>query len=126
MLLDIGLPTLNGIEVSRRIRKLCPGSRIILLSQEASADLAQEAFRLGAMGYVVKVHAGDELLASIEAVCQGKQFVSRGLSGHQFFPQQLLPSPVSGKVESAHHHRVQFYVDDEAFLSVLRVSSKLA
>jgi DNA-binding NarL/FixJ family response regulator len=119
IVLDIGLPSLNGIEVARRIRKLCPGSRIILLSQEASADLAQEAFRLGAMGYVVKAHAGHELLASIEAVRQGKQFVSKGLSGHQLFQQQGLPSPASGKVESAHHHRVQFYVDDEAFLSGL-------
>jgi DNA-binding NarL/FixJ family response regulator len=108
IVLDIGLPTLNGIEVARRIRKLCPGCRIILLSQEASADLAREAFRLGAMGYVVKAHAGSELLAAIEAVSQGRQFVSKGLSGHQLFQQQ---------VESAHRHRVQFYVDDEAFLS---------
>ncbi len=115
MVLDIGLPTLNGIEVARRTRKLCPGCRIILMSQEASADLAREAFRLGAMGYVVKAHAGSELLASIEAVCQGRRFVSNGLPGHQ----QVLPSPVSGEVESTHRHRVQFYVDDEAFLSGL-------
>jgi hypothetical protein len=60
------------------------------------------------MGYVVKAHAGSELLAAIEAVSQGRQFVSKGLSGHQLFQQQ---------VERAHRHRVQFYVDDEAFLS---------
>ena len=117
MVLDIGLPTLNGIEVARRTRKLCPGCRIILMSQEASADLAREAFRLGAMGYVVKAHAGVELLASIEAVRQGRQFVSKGLPGHQHFQQH--PSPVSGKVESTHRHRVQFYVEDEALLSGL-------
>jgi DNA-binding NarL/FixJ family response regulator len=113
MVLDIGLPTLNGIQVARRARKLCPGCKIILMSQEASADLAQEAFRLGAMGYVVKARAGSELLASIEAVCQGRQFVSKGLQGHQPFQQH------SGKVESTHRHRAQFYVDDEAFLSSL-------
>lgn len=113
MVLDIGLPTLNGIEVARRTRKLCPGCRIILMSQEASADLAQEAFRLGAMGYVVKAHAGAELLAAIESVRQGRQFVSKGLQ------QQVLPSPLSGKVGSTHRHRVHFYVDDEAFLSGL-------
>jgi DNA-binding NarL/FixJ family response regulator len=113
MVLDIGLPTLNGIEVARRTRKLCPGCRIILMSQEASADLAQEAFRLGAMGYVVKAHAGAELLAAIEAVRQGRQFVSKGLQ------QRVLPSPLSGKVDSTHRHRVHFYVDDEAFLSGL-------
>src|ERR1700733_13725139 len=113
MVLDIGLPTLNGIEVARRTRKLCPECRIILMSQEASADLAQEAFRLGAMGYVVKAHAASELLASIEAVRQGTRFVSRGLPGHQ----QLLLSQVSGSVESTHRHTAKFYVDDEAFLS---------
>ena len=43
IVLDIGLPTLNGIEVARRIRKLCPECRILFLSQESSADVAQEA-----------------------------------------------------------------------------------
>jgi DNA-binding NarL/FixJ family response regulator len=119
MVLDIGLPSLNGIEVARRTRKLCPACRIILMSQEASADLAQEAFRLGAMGYVVKAHAGVELLASIEAVCQGRQFVSKRLQDHRPLQQQVLPSPASGKVESTHRHRVQFFIDDEAFLAGL-------
>ena len=81
-MLDIGLPTLNGIEVARRIRKLCPECKILFMSQESSADVAQEAFSLGAMGYVVKAHAGSELLAAVEAVCQGRRFVSKGLSGH--------------------------------------------
>ena len=79
IVLDIGLPTLNGIEVARRIRKLCPECKILFMSQESSAAVAQEAFSLGALGYVVKTHAGRELLAAVEAVCQGKQFVGRGL-----------------------------------------------
>src|SRR5215467_4516851 len=52
--LDIGLPTLNGIEVARRIRALCPQSKILFMSQEASADVVQEALATGARGYVVK------------------------------------------------------------------------
>jgi DNA-binding NarL/FixJ family response regulator len=81
IVLDIGLPTLNGIEVARRICKLCPECKILFMSQESSAEVAQEAFSVGALGYVVKAHAGRELLAAVEAVCQGKQFVSKGLSG---------------------------------------------
>jgi len=54
IVLDIGLPTLNGIEVARRIRKLSPESRILVLSQESSADVVQEALSLGVLGYVVK------------------------------------------------------------------------
>ena len=81
ILLDIGLPKLNGIQAARQIRKLAPSSRILFLSQESSADVLQEALDLGAMGYVVKAYAGSELLAAVESVCQGRRFVSVGLSG---------------------------------------------
>jgi DNA-binding NarL/FixJ family response regulator len=81
ILLDIGLPKLNGIQAARQIRKLAPSSKILFLSQESSADVVQEALDLGAMGYVVKTYAGSELLAAVEAVCQGRRFVSAGLSG---------------------------------------------
>jgi DNA-binding NarL/FixJ family response regulator len=82
ILLDIGLPSLNGIEAARRIRKVSSKSKIIFVSQESSADVAQEAFSSGAMGYVVKAHAGSELLAAVDAVRRGSQFISSGLSGH--------------------------------------------
>jgi DNA-binding NarL/FixJ family response regulator len=76
ILLDIGLPTLNGIEAARQIRKLAPESKIIFLTQESSADVVQEALGLGAWGYVVKTRAGSNLLAAVEAVLMEKQFVS--------------------------------------------------
>ena len=130
IVLDIGLPTLSGMEVARRIRKLCPTCKILFMSQEASVDVAREAFRLGALGYVVKAHAGSELLASVDAVCEGKPFVSRGLSGHPWaragdaqdrghlFPREVLP-PIPAKAEVTHSHEVQFYADEAAFLSGL-------
>ena len=83
ILLDIGLPRLNGIEAARRIGELVPNARIIFLTQESSPDLVREAFSLGAWGYVVKVLAGDELLSAVESVMQGKQFCSNGLDGHR-------------------------------------------
>jgi len=82
IVLDIGLPTLNGIEVARRIRKFSPNSKILFVSQDFSADVVQEALSLGALGYVLKTHAASELLTAVEVVCQGNQFVSFGLSGH--------------------------------------------
>jgi len=128
IVLDIGLDTLNGIEAARRIRKLCPQCKILFVTQESSADVAQEAFSVGAMGYVVKAHAGGELLAALEEVCQGRQFVSRGLPGHswasaadaqapdQLLRQDVLPSLAPGKGEIVRGHEVQFYSDDESFL----------
>jgi DNA-binding NarL/FixJ family response regulator len=80
ILLDIGLPNLNGIEAARRIRKLSPQSKILFVSQESSADVIEEALSLGAMGYVIKAHAGSELLVAMEAVREGRQFVGSGAS----------------------------------------------
>jgi DNA-binding NarL/FixJ family response regulator len=76
ILLDIGLPTLNGIEAARRIREVSSESKIIFVSQESSSDVQQEAFSLGAWGYVVKTRVGNDLLAAVDAVLLGKHFVS--------------------------------------------------
>jgi DNA-binding NarL/FixJ family response regulator len=75
ILLDIGLPTLNGIEAARRILTLAPESKIIFLSQETSTDIVQEAMRLGAWGYILKTRARSNLLQAIDAVLSGKRFV---------------------------------------------------
>jgi DNA-binding NarL/FixJ family response regulator len=76
VLMDIGLPSLNGIEAARQIGKLVPEAKIVFLSQESSADMVQEAFSLGAWGYVVKIRAGRDVLAAVDAVILGKRFVS--------------------------------------------------
>jgi DNA-binding NarL/FixJ family response regulator len=77
ILMDIGLPVLNGIEAARRIINLSPQSKIIFLTQESSADVVQEALNVGARGYVLKSKAASELLPAVEAVIMEKQFVSR-------------------------------------------------
>jgi DNA-binding NarL/FixJ family response regulator len=79
ILLDIGLPSLNGVEAAREIRRLSSESKIIFLSQESSADVVQEALSLGAQGYVVKIKAGSELLTAMEEVFLGKTFVSSSI-----------------------------------------------
>ncbi len=81
ILLDIGLPNLSGIDAARQIRKLAPEARIIFVTQESGEHFVQEAFRIGAMGYVVKRAAARNLLPAVDAVLDGKQFVSSVLSG---------------------------------------------
>jgi len=80
ILLDIGLPILNGIEAARQIRELGLQSKIIFVTQENSAEAVQEAILLGASAYVVKAMAGSELLKAIDLVLQGKQFIGTGLA----------------------------------------------
>lgn len=113
ILLDIGLPTLNGIEAARRIRKLSPESRILFLSQESSADVVQEALNLGALGYVAKAQAGSELLPAVDAVLRGMQFVSRRLSSHNF-ANAAEATDAQGSDRLC--HGVQFYSEDASFL----------
>jgi DNA-binding NarL/FixJ family response regulator len=76
ILLDIGLPTINGIEAARQIRKLSPESKIVFLSQETSAEIVEEAVSTGAWGYVAKTNATSQLLAVVEAVVSGTRFVN--------------------------------------------------
>ena len=75
ILLDIGLPTLNGIEAARRIRKLSPNSKILFFTQNCSFEIAQGALKTGATGYLLKSDATD-LSWAVETVLRGEQFVS--------------------------------------------------
>ena len=83
ILMDIGLPGLNGIEAARRIRGLVPNSKIIFLTQESSREVVQEAINLGAFGYVLKSEAESDLLKAVEAVLQGNPFFGSGVNGHR-------------------------------------------
>ena len=82
ILLDIGLPTISGIEAARRIREVSPASKILFVSENRSPEIAEEALNTGAGGYVLKSDAASELLPAIKAVLEGKRFVSARLAGH--------------------------------------------
>jgi DNA-binding NarL/FixJ family response regulator len=117
IVLDIGLPSLNGIEVARRVRKSSPKSKMLFVSQESSDDVVQEALRTGAHGYVVKTDAGSELLEAVDAVLRGGQFVGRRFSGHDFvgasdarasqeFRANGIFGPLQQNIENTRHHEV--------------------
>src|SRR5206468_510390 len=61
ILLDVGLPGLNGIDAARRIRELAPSARIIFVSQECSREVVEEALGTGASGYILKARAAQDL-----------------------------------------------------------------
>jgi len=79
--LDIQLPTLNGIEAARHIRKLSPDSRILFLTNEMGPNVLQAALETGAEGVLQKADLNDELFTAIQSVLAGTRFISRGCRG---------------------------------------------
>jgi DNA-binding NarL/FixJ family response regulator len=108
ILLDIGLPHLNGIEVARRVRNLAPHAKILFLSQDASPDVVREALSQGALGYVHKPRAQTDLLPAIKAVLAGRRFLGRGLE----FSEET-------DTHAAHRHEILFCSDDAAVVDGL-------
>ena len=85
ILLDIGLPGLNGIMVARQILTVSTRSKIVFLTQESSPDVVQAALDTGAHGYVVKVDAGADLLKAVSAVREGNRFLSASVPARDLF-----------------------------------------
>jgi len=108
IVLDVGLPNVNGIEAARQIRQLSPSSKIVFLSQNNDLNVVRAALGTGAQGYVYKMDVRRDFLPAIEAVLRGKQFVSSSLKGHDFTDTSVE--------KAAHRHEVQFYSDDALLL----------
>lgn len=75
VLLDVGLPDGNGLEVGKQICGVAPSAKIVFLSAWADRDVVQSALRNGAKGYVLKSDAPKELLPAITVVLNGGTFV---------------------------------------------------
>lgn len=80
-IMDLVLPTLNGIEATRRIVQEHPQARVVVLSASKSAEHVHRALRAGACGYVLKSAVAAELVAALEAAMAGRQFVSSAVQG---------------------------------------------
>jgi DNA-binding NarL/FixJ family response regulator len=76
VVLDIGMPGLNGLEAGREIKRRRPSTKIVFLTMNEDPDMAAEAFRLGASGFVLKRSAVSELIKAIGEVVQGRSYVT--------------------------------------------------
>jgi DNA-binding NarL/FixJ family response regulator len=76
ILTDIAMPGLNGIDAIGRIKEQQPRCKIVVLTMHDDAQLAAQAFRLGASGYVLKSSPGEELITAIQEVGQGRAYLS--------------------------------------------------
>ena len=79
VLLDIGLPSIDGIAAARLMRRVAPDAKILFLTENRHSDIAEAAFQAGGHGYVVKSDSAHDLLIAMGAVLKGEKFVSRTL-----------------------------------------------
>jgi DNA-binding NarL/FixJ family response regulator len=105
ILLDVGLPTLSGIQVAERILASKPMQRILFISEHRS--LAEGALATGARGYIIKSDAALELMPAMEAIVQGRRYVGASAG---------MPALAAG-TEHVHRHDAGFYADEASLLN---------
>lgn len=97
IVLDIGMPLLNGLEAGRQIKRRLREVKLVFLTMHEDADLAADAFRSGASAYLLKRSAASELVTAIREVMQGRSYVTplitAGLVGSLLNVDEQKPAP---------------------------------
>src|SRR5215472_9674961 len=89
--LDLRMPILNGIEVTREARKLAPSPAIVICSVESDPDIIEAAKRAGALGYVLKLHANRDLITAVKSVAHGKSFPPHNRANNMNIAELFVP-----------------------------------
>src|SRR6185503_18261569 len=91
VIVDVAMPLLNGLDAAQQAKELLPSVKLIFLTMNHDADLAAEAFRRGASGYLLKTCAASELATAVREVLSGKTFISAAIrrSDNSVLHQQL-------------------------------------
>jgi DNA-binding NarL/FixJ family response regulator len=80
VILDIAMPQLNGLDAGDQIRHLLPATKIVFLTMNMSPEVAAEAFRRGASGYLVKSSAAEELVRAIRRALRSESYMSSAIT----------------------------------------------
>jgi len=92
---DIGMPMLNGIDAARQLKQILPGTKVVVLTMNEDPDLAVEAFRAGASGYLLKRSAASELMTAIQEVMKRRSYVTPLVTAG--FVGSILQDPPKGR-----------------------------
>jgi DNA-binding NarL/FixJ family response regulator len=123
VVLDIAMPLLNGLDAARQLKRLMPAVKVIFLTVSEDSDLAAEAFRAGASGYLLKNSAASELFQAIQEVLQGRSYVTpqatQGLVGA--FLDGPEPRKKSGELSPRQREVLQLLAEGHAMKEIGRI-----
>ena len=111
IIVDVGMPLLNGFDASRRIRLQLPDARLVFLTMQEDANLAAAAIDLGHAAFVLKHSAATELVTAIEQVWRGKSFISPKLRPEDWVEQRTRVHHFSKALTARQRDFVQLYAE---------------
>lgn len=123
VVLDIAMPLLNGFDAARQLKRLMPAVKVIFLTVSEDPDLAAEAFRVGASGFLLKNSAASELFQAIQEVLQGRSYVTpqatQGLVGA--FLEGAEPEKKSGELSPRQREVLQLLAEGHSMKEIGRI-----
>jgi DNA-binding NarL/FixJ family response regulator len=123
VVLDIAMPLLNGLDAARQLKRVLPEVKVIFLTVSEDPDLASEAFRAGASGYLLKNSAASELLQAIQEVAQGRSYVTPLAAGGLVanFVQQVDSTRKAGELSPRQREVLQLLAEGHTMKEIARI-----
>jgi len=127
IIVDVGMPFLNGLEAARRIKLESPNIKFIFLTMQDDPNLAAAALELGAIGFVLKHSAGQELLQAIDHVLHGKCYLTPKLRAEDWVATKARARQFSKELTQRQKEIVQMHAEGRSvkeIADVLKISEK--
>jgi DNA-binding NarL/FixJ family response regulator len=127
VVVDVGMPLLNGLDAARQVRDLVPNAKVVFLTMSNDVNLAAAAMELGAVAFVLKHSAAQELLTAIEKVLGNQSYLTPELRGEDWVEQKFRARQFSKELTARQREVVQLLAEgcsNKQVASHLNVSEK--
>lgn len=127
IVLDIGMPLLNGLDAAERLTQSLPGTKLVFLTMNDDANLAAAALNLGAVGYVLKSAAASELLKAVSEVLQGRSYITPKLRSENWAVREARARQFSKDLTPRQQEVLQLLAEGRPMkevANILKVSEK--